>query len=86
MLHKKELVLNQNQTRDIFDTVSIIDKAKSQADSVLDRIRLTLQGNNTSNSSSVFGDIYMTFDKFRGSENDAEEMAKRFMKKINKKK
>ena len=85
MLHKKELVLNKNQTKDIFDTVSIIDRAKDKFDVVMNRIKTMPNGGGAGNTMS-FGDVNLTFEKFRGTQSDSERVAKDFLDKVNKRK
>ena len=84
MLHKKELVLNQQQTRDILDTVSILDKAKSQISDMTETSRRNRR-TNESITSNTFGDINLYFDSFRGTKDDAEFVTNAIMEKLKKK-
>lgn len=84
MLHKKELVLNQQQTRDILDTVSILDKAKSQMSDVAEQSRRNRKSNDRI-TSTTFGDINLYFDGFKGTKDDAEFVTDAIMEKLKKK-
>lgn len=70
MLHKKELVLNKNQTKDILDTVSVVDRAKDKLADMLNII-----GNGGSKVQTTVGDIYLQFDNFKGTQKEAENVA-----------
>lgn len=84
MLHKKELVLNQQQTRDILDTVSILDKAKSQINDMTESSRRNRKANDRI-TSNTFGDINLHFDGFKGTKDDAEFVTNAIMEKLKKK-
>ena len=85
MLHKKELVLNQEQTRDILDTVSILEKAKSQINNIAEKSRLNRVAKESVTSNN-FGDINLHFDNFRGTKQDGEVVATALLERLKKKK
>lgn len=77
MLHKKELVLNKDQTKDILSTVSVVAKAKRQTDNLLNSVNKS--GDN--NSRNV-GDINMYFPNYKGDQGGANLVADTLMKKL----
>lgn len=85
MLHKKELVLNQEQTRDILDTVSILEKAKSQINNIAEKSRFNRVAKESVTSNN-FGDINLHFDNFRGTKQDGEVVATALLERLKKKK
>ena len=77
MLHKKELVLNKDQTKDILNTVSVVTQAKRQADTLLSSV--SRAGDN--NSRNV-GDINMYFPNYKGDQGGANLVADTLIKKL----
>ena len=77
MLHKKELVLNKDQTKDILNTVSVVTKAKKQADTLLNNISKSGDVN-----SSHVGDINMYFPNYKGDQGGANLVADTLIKKL----
>lgn len=84
LLHKKELVLNQQQTRDILDTVSILDKANSKFLNQADKLRVSQQ-QSVKNNITKFGDINLHFDGFKGTKQEANYVAEELLKSLGKK-
>lgn len=75
LLHKKELVLNENQTRDILDVAKIVDKISG----VIPKISAVRPNINASKSASS-GDVYnldtlvLEIPNFKGDEQDARRV------------
>lgn len=77
MLHKKEMVLNKNQTSDILKTVSIVDKTKNQ----LNDFVKSIQASKISNS-LVVGDMQFNFENYRGDKEGAVRFADEVMDRL----
>ena len=77
MLHKKEMVLNKNQTSDILKTVSIVDKTKNQLNDFIKSIQASKSGN-----SLVVGDMQFNFDNYRGDKDGAVRFADEVMDRL----
>ena len=77
MLHKKEMVLNKNQTSDILKTVSIVDKTKNQLNDFIKSI----QSSKISTSLSV-GDMQFNFENYRGDKEGAVRFADEVMDRL----
>ena len=70
MLHKKEMVLNKNQTSDILKTVSIVDKTKNQLNDLVKSMQSGQSGGGL-----VIGDMEFNFDNYRGDKDGAVKFA-----------
>ncbi|MDN6837195.1 MAG: LysM peptidoglycan-binding domain-containing protein [Staphylococcus equorum] len=77
MLHKKEMVLNKNQTSDILKTVSIVDKTKNQLNDFIKSIQASKSGN-----SLVVGDMQFNFENYRGDKEGAVRFADEVMDRL----
>lgn len=77
MLHKKEMVLNKNQTSDILKTVSIVDRTKNQ----LNDLVKSMQASKAS-SSLVVGDMQFNFENYRGDKDGAIRFADEVMDRL----
>ena len=77
MLHKKEMVLNKNQTSDILKTVSIVDKTKNQLNDFVKSIQVSKAG-----SSLVVGDMQFNFENYRGDKEGAVRFADEVMNRL----
>ncbi|QGJ85024.1 hypothetical protein [Lactococcus phage P1048] len=77
MLHKKEMVLNKNQTSDILKTVSIVDKTKNQLNDFIKSIQASKTGN-----SLVVGDMQFNFENYRGDKEGAVRFADEVMDRL----
>ena len=77
MLHKKEMVLNKNQTSDILKTVSIVDRTKNQ----LNDFVKSMQASKIS-SSLVVGDMQFNFENYRGDKEGAVRFADEVMERL----
>lgn len=77
MLHKKEMVLNKNQTSDILKTVSIVDKTKNQLNDFVKSIQASKVG-----SSLVVGDMQFNFENYRGDKEGAVRFADEVMDRL----
>lgn len=77
MLHKKEMVLNKNQTSDILKTVSIVDKTKNQLNDLVKSMQASKAG-----SSLVVGDMQFNFENYRGDKDGAIRFADEVMDRL----
>lgn len=77
MLHKKEMVLNKNQTSDILKTVSIVDRTKNQLNDFVKSIQISKAGN-----SLVVGDMQFNFENYRGDKEGAVRFADEVMDRL----
>lgn len=77
MLHKKEMVLNKNQTSDILKTVSIVDKTKNQLNDFIKSIQASKSGN-----SVIVGDMQFNFENYRGDKEGAVRFADEVMDRL----
>lgn len=77
MLHKKEMVLNKNQTSDILKTVSIVDKTKNQLNDLVKSMQASKIGN-----SLVVGDMQFNFENYRGDKEGAVRFADEVMDRL----
>lgn len=77
MLHKKEMVLNKNQTSDILKTVSIVDKTKNQLNDFVKLMQTSRAGN-----SLVVGDMQFNFENYRGDKEGAVRFADEVMDRL----
>lgn len=84
MLHKKELVLNNRQTKDILDTVTMLERVKSQFNMYASSIQGVARSGESGNT-TTFGDINLHFDNFRGTREEGERVAKELLDRLNKK-
>lgn len=84
MLHKKELVLNDRQTKDILDTVTMLERVKSQFNMYASSIQGVARSGE-SGSTTTFGDINLHFDNFRGTRDEAEHVSEVLLNKLKKK-
>lgn len=81
MLHKKELVLNKNQTEDILNTVSVVERAKTQMKEFVRSVNNNKQSSNESSLTTV-GDINLYFPDFKGNQNGANLVAQTLLDKL----
>lgn len=77
MLHKKEMVLNKNQTSDILKTVSIVDRTKNQLNDLVKLMQVSKAG-----SSLVVGDMQFNFENYRGDKEGAVRFADEVMDRL----
>lgn len=77
MLHKKEMVLNKNQTSDILKTVSIVDRTKNQLNDLVKSMQASKIGN-----SLVVGDMQFNFENYRGDKEGAVRFADEVMDRL----
>lgn len=77
MLHKKEMVLNANQTSDILKTVSIVDKTKNQLNDLVKSMQSAQGG-----GSVIVGDMQFNFENYRGDKEGAVRFADEVMDRL----
>lgn len=84
LLHRKELVLNENQTKDILDTAKIMDKIKGLIPEVSrGKILDKLASASEVVTNVTYGDIYVTVQG--GDKKKSKDIAKELMNEIKKK-
>ena len=85
LLHKKELVLNESQTRDILDVTKIVDSIAG----IIPKMKVN-RPNISTTSSNVHGDTYeidnlnLNMKDFKGSKEDAEKAFENMAKELKK--
>lgn len=84
MLHKKELVLNQNQTKDLLQTVSFLDRIKHKFNDTAQDMLFNRSGK-SKGGDTIFGDINLTFEGFKGNRKEAQYVTDEILKAIKQK-
>lgn len=80
MLHKKELVLDRSQTEDILNTVSVVEKAKTQMREFARSVSNKQSVSET--ATTTVGDINLYFPDFKGNQNGANLVAQTLLDKL----
>lgn len=79
MLHKKELVLNAEQTQHILSSAKIMDSVMRMIPKMKVNQSMNFGGQSNGSQSIVIENMSLEFDNFRGTKDDANNMVKEFM-------
>ena len=79
MLHKKELVLNEEQTNHILNSAKIMDSVMRMIPKMKVNQGTSFAGQGGGGQSIVIENMSLEFDNFRGTKDDANNMVKEFM-------
>ena len=83
MLHKKELVLNEQQTQDILNTAKLIDGLKSMIPKTFAKGFVPATASNGANG-VVIEEMNFTFPDFKGTKENAKTMFDVFVTELKK--
>lgn len=79
MLHKKELVLNAEQTQHILSSAKIMDSVMKAMPKMKMSNNMNLVGEGNSSQSVVIQNMSLEFDNFKGTKENANQMVKEFL-------
>lgn len=79
MLHKKELVLNEEQTQHILNSAKIMDSVMRMIPKMKTNQGANFAGQGGGGQTIIIENMPLHFDNFRGTKDDANNMVKEFM-------
>lgn len=79
MLHKKELVLNEEQTQHILNSAKIMDSVMRMIPKMKTNQGANFAGQGGGGQTVIIENMPLHFDNFRGTKDDANNMVKEFM-------
>jgi LysM repeat protein len=82
ILHKKELVLNQNQTKDILNTAKIIDKLKTVIPNLSVASNISTGGNSQQSSEHNEYNVSVHVENMNGDKKSADIVADQIIQKM----